>query len=175
MRTLVAPLCMGAGSFNNIQPVKKGHDMISQTYSLKRTGGFTLIELMIVIAVMGLLAAVAYPQYGQYVKRGHRSAAQQLMMKIASREEQYVMDARSYTAALTGSGSINLGATEDSYTCTATQCTNAYYTITVALVAGPPPGYTITATATGTQASFTPVPLTLDNLGTKSPLNDWQK
>jgi type IV pilus assembly protein PilE len=175
MRTLVAPLCLVPGNLTNIQPVKKGRDMMSLQKSLKRVDGFTLIELMIVVVVLGILGAIAYPSYSQYVKRGHRSAAQQLMMKIASREEQYVLDARAYTAALTGAGSINLGATEDSYTCTAAQCANAFYTITVALVAGPPPGYTITATATGTQASFTPVPLTLNNLGTKAPLSDWQK
>jgi type IV pilus assembly protein PilE len=156
---------------------KKGHQMKPLKNSLNRTGGFTLIELMVVVVVLGILGAIAYPQYSQYVKRGHRSAAQQLMMKIASRQEQYMLDARAYTAALTGAGSINFGAAEESYTCTATQCANAFYTITVALVAGPPPGYTITATPTGTQASD-PTNfdvLTLDGTGTKTRIQEWQK
>jgi type IV pilus assembly protein PilE len=143
--------------------------------TLQRARGFNLIELMIVVVIIAILAAVAIPNYSQYVKRGHRSAAQQLIMKIASREEQYRLDARAYTAALTGAASINLSGSEESYTCTAAQCANPYYTITVALVAGPPPGYLITATATGTQASFDPVALTLDALGTKSPTEVWQK
>ena len=140
---------------------------------IKRTGGFTLIELMIVVAIIGILAAVAYPSYIDYVKRANRSAAQQLMMKIASREEQYMLDARAYTTALTGAGSIGLGATDDDFTCTAAQCANGKYTITVALIAGPPPGYTITATAAGAQA--TDGNLTLDSLGTKAPIAKWQK
>lgn len=136
--------------------------------SLKRAGGFSLIELMVVVVIIGILAAIAFPSYRQYVIRGHRSAAETLMMKIASRQEQYMLDARAYTAALTGAGSINLAASEESYTCTAAQCANAFYTITVALVAGPPPGYTITATAIGTQTTDIACTLTLDSLGTKA-------
>ncbi len=151
---------------------------LKQIKQLKRTGGFTLIELMIVVAVIGILAAVAYPSYVDYVKRANRSAAQQLMMKIASREEQFMLDARTYTTVLfsatpTVTPSIGLGATDDDFTCDAAQCANGKYTITVALVAGPPPGYTITATATGTQVSDGN--LTLDNLGTKAPIAKWQK
>lgn len=142
---------------------------------LKREGGFTLIELMIVVLIIGILAAIGYPSYQDYVKRGHRSAAQQLMMKIASREEQYMLDARAYTSVLTASGGtgLGMGATDDDYTCTSGQCANSRYTITVSVTAGPPAGYTVTATATGTQVSDGN--LTLDNLGTKTPLAKWQK
>ena len=145
----------------------------SSRQNVHRTAGFTLIELMVTVAIIGIIAAVGYPQYSQYVVRAKRSAATQLMMKIASREEQYMLDARAYTAALTGASSVGLAATDDNFTCTAAQCSNEYYTITVAVVAGPPPGYTITATATGSQASDGN--LTLDHLGTKTPIAKWQK
>ena len=63
---------------------------------------------MVVVAVIGILSAVAWPSYKQYVQRGNRPAAQQLMLEIASREQQYLLDARQYTATI-GSGGLNIG------------------------------------------------------------------
>lgn len=141
---------------------------------MKANRGITLIELMVVVAIVGILAAIAYPSYEAYVIRGNRSAAQQLMLKIASREEQYRLDAKSYTATI-GSGGLNV--VEDGWTCAAT-CTNGRYTVSVALVAGPPPGYTVTATAIGRQASGPggdSVALTLNDQGAKTPADKWKK
>lgn len=45
--------------------------------------GFTLIELMITVAIIGILAAVVYPSYMQYVQRAHRTDAQAIMMENA--------------------------------------------------------------------------------------------
>lgn len=131
-----------------------------------RSGGFTLIEAMIVVAVIGILAAIAYPSYESYIVRANRSAAQQLMIKIASREEQYRLDARSYTATI-GAGGLNIS--EDGWACAGT-CTNGRYTISVALVAGPPPGFTVTAAPQGNQlAKDTQCgTMTIDALGSKT-------
>lgn len=119
---------------------------------MRRIRGFSLIELMIAVAVIGILAAVAYPSYDGYMKRARRSAAQQLMQKIATREGQYLLDARSYNATIAGTGSINITSTDD-WTCAAT-CTNAYYTISVEVNnAATPPTYTITGAPTVKQAS----------------------
>lgn len=112
-------------------------------------GGFTLIELMIVVTVMAIIAAVAIPSYQQYNKRANRSQAQQLMLTIQNREEQYILDARAYSNIL-GSGTGGLNITGDGWTCPVSPstagCTNNHYTVTVDLVAGPPPSYTITGT-----------------------------
>ncbi|MFZ3127492.1 MAG: prepilin-type N-terminal cleavage/methylation domain-containing protein, partial [Rhodoferax sp.] len=58
--------------------------------------GFTLIELMITVAVIGILAAVAFPSYTQYIVRANRSAAESFMFTVANRQEQSMLNARSY-------------------------------------------------------------------------------
>ena len=63
--------------------------------------GFTLIELLIAIAIVGVLAATAYPSYQDHVRRGHRAAAQSLMLEIAQRQQQHFLNSRSYAKTLT--------------------------------------------------------------------------
>lgn len=65
-----------------------------------RYPGFSLIELMITVAVIGILAAIAYPSYQQYVIRGHRASGQQFMMDLAQRQEQFLIDSRQYGQTL---------------------------------------------------------------------------
>jgi len=72
--------------------------------------GFTLIELMIVIAVVALLAAVGYPSYRDHVARAQRSQGQQFLLDIAQRQEQFLLDRRQYSTVLgTGAGGLGLG------------------------------------------------------------------
>jgi len=61
-----------------------------------RHNGFTLIEMMIVVAVIALLAAIGYPSYRDHVARGQRSQGQQVLMDIAQRQEQFLLDQRRY-------------------------------------------------------------------------------
>ncbi len=115
-------------------------------------GGFTLIEVMIVVAVIGLLATIALPSYRSYVIKANRSAGQQIMVNIQNREEMHMADARAYTNLL---GSTGLNISQDGWNCTsvATKCSNANYDVTVAVATSTPPTFTITATALGNQVS----------------------
>ena len=68
--------------------------------------GFTLIELMIVIAIIGILAAIAIPQFSAYRTRSYNSAAQADLRNMATAQEAYYVDNQTYSsneASLTGS------------------------------------------------------------------------
>ena len=127
-----------------------------------RSRGFTLIEMMTVVAIIGILSAIAYPSYLNYVKRANRSAAQQFMLDVTSREQQYLLDARSYTATI-GTGGLNMTVP--------TQVSPFYTMAIVADNTATPPTFTITATAIGSQVSDGN--LTLNNLGQKTPSSKW--
>lgn len=91
--------------------------------------GFTLIEVMIVVAIIGILAAIAYPSYDEYVKRGNRTEGQAFLHDVAARQERYFSQNNEYadtaaklnvsTSSETGKYTLTI-ATTDSYTLTAT-------------------------------------------------------
>ncbi len=127
---------------------------------VSRRRGFSLLELMITVVIIGILAAVAYPSYLDYVRRGNRSAAQTFMMTIANRQEQYLLTSRTYTATISDLGGLSQPPE-----------TTGKYTFAVTLPT--PTSYTIAATATGNQ-----VPdgdLTLTSAGVKTPADKWKR
>jgi type IV pilus assembly protein PilE len=76
--------------------------------SEKKNSGFTLIEVLIVVAILGILMSIAVPAYNEYVRRAHRAAAQQFLLDVAQRQEQYLLDNRQY-ATILGAGAGGLG------------------------------------------------------------------
>lgn len=108
---------------------------------MKKNRGFTLIELMITVAVVAVLASLAYPSYTQYLVRVNRSSAVSFVMNLASKQEQYNLDARQYTDQLSLLGASTVP-TEVS----------SHYNVTVAADNSlAPPVYSVTATPTGNQ------------------------
>jgi type IV pilus assembly protein PilE len=114
-----------------------------------RPRGFSLIELIIVMLVASILAAVAIPLYLNQVRESHRTDARSALMDLAGREERYFATQNTYT-----NDSTALGYTAGGDTWPQT-VGSGFYQIAQPTIAAAPPSYSITATAVGTQANDT--------------------
>jgi len=74
--------------------------------------GFSLIELMIVLAIIGVLGAIGYPSYDSYMKKSRRSDAKVALQKMADRQERFYLQNNTYTTVATNVGGT---ATEKNY------------------------------------------------------------
>lgn len=129
-----------------------------RTYTSKRRlAGFTLIEVMIVVAVIGILAAVAYPSYSSYIQKGKRATAQAALMELASKQQTYLLDRRLYSGSLTDLGFAAPKEIENDYTFSATKAD------------GPPPTFTVTATPSASLQAKGEQALTINQVGSKTP------
>jgi type IV pilus assembly protein PilE len=136
--------------------------MTQFSISRRSARGFSLIDVMITVAIVGVLATIALPSYQSSVRKSNRGAAQSYLGDIAQRQQQYLLDQRSYAS------------TEAALGLTTPSSVAPFYTIAIGIGAGPPPAFTASATPIGSQAGdLSGQPLTLTNTGAKGPSGAW--
>ena len=119
--------------------------------------GFTLIEVMIVVAVIGILAAIAYPSYQSQIRKSNRAAAQALLMDAANKQQLYLTSRREYASTLT-----DLSITPPA------EVTRFYDVTVTAANAATPPTFTLTATPKAGTQQVSDGALTLNSTGAKT-------
>ena len=130
--------------------------------SKSRSHGFTLIELMITVAVIGILAAVAYPAYLDQVRKARRADAQATLLSISARQQQMLLDTRSYAAAAAAAdipAALNISVPN-----TVSQT----YDISIAVGTATVPSFVATATPKGTQSADKCNVMSINQTGSKS-------
>jgi len=130
----------------------------------RRILGFSLLELMITVVVIGILAAIAWPSYQDQMRKGSRAAAQTLIMQVANRESQYLLDARNFAVGPAALTALNVSVPAD---------VSIYYDVTITDSVGgatpsTPPTYTITATPRAGTRQVPDGALTLTHEGAKT-------
>ena len=132
--------------------------------SIRASRGFTLIELMIVVAIIGILAAIAFPAYQSQVRKSNRAAAQAVLMDVANKQQLYLSSQRAYADTL---AKLSVTPPTD---------VSRWYDVTVAADnAATPPTFLVTATPKVGSAQAPDGELTLDSAGTKKRMDDATK
>jgi type IV pilus assembly protein PilE len=125
-----------------------------------QAAGFSLIELMIAVAIIAILAAIAFPSYQDHLRKGRRAAAQTFVLEAASRQQQYLLDARSYAVGTDAITVLSLSVPVD---------VTRFYTVTIDPAASTmPPTYVIRAVPIAGSAQEPDGELTLDQAGRKT-------
>lgn len=120
--------------------------------------GFTLIELMIVLAIVGILSAIAYPSYAEYTRRGYRADARAGLLQAQQWLERASTATGNYPAALPGALTWAADGSKR-------------YLISYAPVGTPVASFTLTATRRGAQANDRCGDFTLTNTGVRGANN----
>lgn len=129
---------------------------------MKKATGFTLIELMVVVVIIGILAAIAYPSYMDSVRKSRRADAKAALSNAAQALERYYTEKNTYLNAILGDAA---GAIFPDHTPSDQAHNSAYYILSITNQGAST--YTLNATPTGTMAADSCGTLTLDHLGQK--------
>ena len=125
-------------------------------------GGFTLIELMIVVVIVAILAAIAYPSYQQYARESKRADAHAALLRISTLEEKFFSNNNAYTTSTTALGyAANPAASNDGYWA-------------ISITGNPAVSFTLTAVpAGGHQDPACAAGITLTSAGLRGPAACW--
>ena len=135
---------------------------------MKVSSGFTLIELMITVAIIGILAAVAYPAYTDYLIRGRIPDATSALSAKRVQMEQWFQDNRSYDTATPAPACVDDAMTSRFFTFSCDNLTATTYTI-VAVGIGPMVGFDYTINQANAKASA----ITAAGWANPNPNNCW--
>ena len=128
--------------------------------------GFTLIEVVVVTVIIGLLAAIAIPQYNEYIARSRRADAQAFLLDVAARQQHFLVDRRAYSTSITETA-VNGG-----LAMTIPQRVADFYVVTMVTVNNPaapaPPTFTLSAAPRGAQTGDRCGTLQMDQAGERT-------